>query len=163
MELTMTKEEPERYCLLASQTVEVLQGKWKMQILCLVRWGPVRLGQLGRLIPSTSKKVLIENLRELESHGLIVRRDLSGTIRHVEYDFTEVKRPAMIRTTAQNKMAHRVTHGPSMRLRSIVRVSKSPIFRVTGRKAALPPGAGASVSCPSSRPKHPWGSPLPIA
>jgi DNA-binding HxlR family transcriptional regulator len=58
-------------------------------------WGPVRLGQLGRLIPSASKKVLIENLRELESHGLIVRKDLSGTIRHVEYDFTEVMRPAM--------------------------------------------------------------------
>jgi DNA-binding HxlR family transcriptional regulator len=96
MELLMTKDEPERYCRLASQTVEVLQGKWKMQILCFVRWGPVRLGQLSRLMPSASKKVLIENLRELESRGLIVRRDLSGTIRHVEYDFAEAMRPAMI-------------------------------------------------------------------
>jgi DNA-binding HxlR family transcriptional regulator len=92
----MTKEESKRYCLLASQTVEVLQGKWKMQILCFVRWGPLRLGQLGRLMPSASKKVLIENLRELESHGLVVRRDLSRTIRHVEYDFSEAMRPAMI-------------------------------------------------------------------
>jgi DNA-binding HxlR family transcriptional regulator len=92
----MTEDESKRYCLLASHAVEVLQGKWKMQILCSVRWGPVRLGQLGRLMPSASKKVLIENLRELESHGLIVRREFSGVIRHVEYDFSETMRPAVV-------------------------------------------------------------------
>jgi DNA-binding HxlR family transcriptional regulator len=95
-ELPMTKDESQRYCLLASHAVELLQGKWKMQILCFVRWGPVRLGQLGRLMPSASKKVLIENLRELESHGLIVRREFSGAIRHVEYDFSDTMRPAVV-------------------------------------------------------------------
>jgi DNA-binding HxlR family transcriptional regulator len=92
----MKKDESEKYCLLASHAVDILQGKWKIQILCFMRWGPVRLGQLGRIMPSASKKVLTENLRELESHGLIVRREFSGAIRHVEYDFPETMRPSLI-------------------------------------------------------------------
>ena len=47
--------------------------------------GPVRLGQLRRLIPCASKKVLVQQLHELEKDGIIVRTDLSGKIQHVEY------------------------------------------------------------------------------
>ena len=46
------------------------------------------LGRLGRVIPA-SRKVLTENLRKLESLGLISRRDLGGRVRHVEYDLVE--------------------------------------------------------------------------
>ena len=41
------------------------------------------------LIPSASKKVLTENLQELGSDGLVVRKDLSNTILHVEYGLSE--------------------------------------------------------------------------
>jgi DNA-binding HxlR family transcriptional regulator len=54
-----------------------------------MRSGPVRLGQLGRIIPLASRKALTENLRKLESAGLISRTDLGGRIRHVEYDLVE--------------------------------------------------------------------------
>jgi hypothetical protein len=54
------------YSCAAELAVELLQGKWRIQILCVMRVGPVRLGQLGRLIPSASKKVLAENLRNVE-------------------------------------------------------------------------------------------------
>lgn len=64
-------------------------------ILCMMRNGPVRLGRLSREIPSASKKVLTENLRELEANGVVVRRDLSGTVRHVEYDIAEGLRPGI--------------------------------------------------------------------
>ena len=57
-----------------------------------MRSGAVRLGQLGRLIPEASKKVLTENLRKLEMSGLVVRRDLSGQVRHVEYGLAEPMR-----------------------------------------------------------------------
>jgi DNA-binding HxlR family transcriptional regulator len=67
----------------------VLQGKWKLRILNAMRNGPIRLGQLARELPTVSKKVLTENLRELEQSKVIVRRDLSGTVRHVEYDFAD--------------------------------------------------------------------------
>ena len=47
--------------------------------------GPIRLGQLRRLIPNASKKVLVQQLHELEKDGIIVRTDLSGKIKHVDY------------------------------------------------------------------------------
>jgi hypothetical protein len=40
--------------------------------------------------------------------------------------------------------------------------SNGRVRALTGRKAALPPGTGASVSCPSWTPKHPWRNPSPI-
>ena len=47
--------------------------------------GPIRLGQLRRLIPRASKKVLVQQLHELENDGIIERADLSRKIKHVEY------------------------------------------------------------------------------
>jgi DNA-binding HxlR family transcriptional regulator len=83
------RDEHTEYSCAAALAIEVLQGKWRIQILCVMREGPVRLGKLGRLIPSASKKVLTENLRKLESAGLVIRTDMSGQIRHVEYDLAE--------------------------------------------------------------------------
>ena len=51
-----------------------------------MRQGPVRIGQLGRLIPGASKKVLAQSLRKLEADGIVVRRDLSELVLHVEYE-----------------------------------------------------------------------------
>ncbi|WP_406707430.1 winged helix-turn-helix transcriptional regulator [Tunturiibacter gelidoferens] len=66
-----------------------IHEKWRIQILCVMREGPVRLGQLGWLIPSASKEVLTESLRNLESAGLVVRTDMSRQVRHVGYDLAE--------------------------------------------------------------------------
>jgi DNA-binding HxlR family transcriptional regulator len=78
-----------QYSCFATLAIDLLQGKWRIQILCVMQTGPIRLGQLGRLIPSASKKVLAENLRKLESSGLIVRTDLSSHVLRVEYDLSE--------------------------------------------------------------------------
>ena len=85
----------EEYCRSCTDTVHLVQGKWKMHIVCAIRFRPVRLGQLARELPTASKKVLTENLRELEDAGLIVRRDLGGSVPHVEYDFKDEVRPAL--------------------------------------------------------------------
>jgi len=82
------------YSCAAELGVCLLQGKWRVQILCILREGPIRLGQLGRLIPSASKKVLAENLGKLHAAGLIVRNDLSSHILHVEYDLAEPMKAA---------------------------------------------------------------------
>jgi DNA-binding HxlR family transcriptional regulator len=60
-----------------------------------MRTGPVRVGQLSRLMPKASKKMLAHNLRQMEVDGIIVRRDMSETILHVEYDFTPDAREAV--------------------------------------------------------------------
>jgi DNA-binding HxlR family transcriptional regulator len=89
------RDEHTEYSCAAALAIEVLQGKWRIQILCVMREGPVRLGQLGRRIPSASKKVLTENLRNLESAGVVVRTDMSRQVRHVEYDLAEASKFAM--------------------------------------------------------------------
>ncbi len=72
-----------------AEVQQLLQGKWKLQVLCAMRQDPVRLGRLLRLIPGASKKGLRASLRELERAGIVVRRDMSNTILHVEYDFAD--------------------------------------------------------------------------
>jgi DNA-binding HxlR family transcriptional regulator len=41
------------------------------------------------MFPLASKKMLTQHLRELERDGLIVRTDLSGRLRHVEYSLSD--------------------------------------------------------------------------
>jgi DNA-binding HxlR family transcriptional regulator len=72
-----------------SQVTAILEGKWKLQILCAMRNEPVRLSQLTRLIPLASKKSLRATLRALESAHIIVRHDKSDAVLHVEYDFAD--------------------------------------------------------------------------
>jgi DNA-binding HxlR family transcriptional regulator len=69
--------------------IALIQGKWKIGILSSLQRGPTRLSQLRRMFPEASKKMLTQHLREMERDGLIVRTDLSGRIRHVEYSLSD--------------------------------------------------------------------------
>ena len=69
--------------------IALIQGKWKIGILSNLQRGPVRLSQLRRMFPQASKKMLAQQLREMERDGLIIRTDLSGRLRHVEYSLSE--------------------------------------------------------------------------
>lgn len=85
------------YVRSAALTMKVLfHGKWQVHILCAMRNGPVRIGQLGRLIPGSSKKVLTQSLRRLECEGLVVRRDLSELVLHVEYELHPQTRKSIL-------------------------------------------------------------------
>lgn len=70
----------------------LFQSKWRVQILCAMRSEPVRLGQLARLIPGASKKMLTQNLRQLEADGIVVRKDMSDLVLHIEYELDESTR-----------------------------------------------------------------------
>ena len=69
--------------------IALIQGKWKIGILSNLQRGPVRLSQLRRMFPQASKKMLAQHLREMERDGLIIRTDLSGRLRHVEYSLSD--------------------------------------------------------------------------
>jgi DNA-binding HxlR family transcriptional regulator len=85
-----------RYVRSANLAFEVLfQGKWRVHILCAMRSGPVRLGQLARLIPGAPKKILTQNLRKLEVDGIVIRRDLSDIVLHIEYALDDKSREAV--------------------------------------------------------------------
>ena len=59
-------------------TLALLGGKWQTVILCYLRLGPLRYGELRALLPKVSDKVLTERLKHLESLGLIVRNSAPG-------------------------------------------------------------------------------------
>lgn len=60
-------------------------GKWNMICLYWLAAETRRFGELRRLMPEISHKVLTETLRDLEREGLITRIVLSESPAHVEY------------------------------------------------------------------------------
>lgn len=73
----------------AQVAVNLIQGKWKTRVLSRLQRGPARLGELGRLLPMASKKMLAQHLREMERDGLVTRKNLSGRVLHVEHSLSE--------------------------------------------------------------------------
>lgn len=74
----------------------LFRAKWTIEILYVMREGPVRLSELRRKIPLASKKALTSRLRVLEAAHVILRRDLSNTVLHVEYAITDGVREPLI-------------------------------------------------------------------
>jgi DNA-binding HxlR family transcriptional regulator len=52
-------------------SLDLLGGKWKTVILARLKEGPLRYGELRRLIPGLSDKILSERLQGLCEAGLI--------------------------------------------------------------------------------------------
>ncbi|MBD5520216.1 MAG: helix-turn-helix transcriptional regulator [Lachnospiraceae bacterium] len=57
-----------------SYTLSLISGKYKPIILyCLMEYEPVRFNEMQRYLKKVADKTLSQNLKELESDGLIVR------------------------------------------------------------------------------------------
>lgn len=77
------------YSCPVGMTIELIGGRWKPIILYLIQHGVNRFGLLQKQMPKISRKVLTEQLRDLEEHGLI-SRDIrkSKHPQEVVYDLT---------------------------------------------------------------------------
>jgi DNA-binding HxlR family transcriptional regulator len=73
-------------------TLKVLGGKWKLLILWHLKDEAKRYSELKRLIPEITEKMMIQQLRELESDGIVSRNMLAEMPPKVEYDFTDYGR-----------------------------------------------------------------------
>ncbi|MFD6293162.1 winged helix-turn-helix transcriptional regulator [Streptomyces sp. NPDC060205] len=72
----------------ARLAVEVIADKWTVVVLAGLSKGPVRHGELVRLIGGISRKMLTQTLRHLEVHGLIRRHAYAEVPPRVEYELT---------------------------------------------------------------------------
>lgn len=66
-------------------TLEVIGGKWKCVILWWLRRGAKRFNELMQLIPGMTRKVLTQQLRELEADGIVQRDAYRESPPRVEY------------------------------------------------------------------------------
>jgi len=71
------------------RTLEVIGGKWTVQILRDLFEGTRRFGQLQLSLGGVSPKMLIARLRELEERGLVTRTLFPEIPPRVEYSLTE--------------------------------------------------------------------------
>ena len=68
----------------------VVSGRWKAIIIYVLLNGPKRICELENRIEGISQKVLIEQLRALEEHGLVYRQSFAQEPQRVDYGLTEL-------------------------------------------------------------------------
>jgi DNA-binding HxlR family transcriptional regulator len=79
----------------ASRTVlDVIANKWTNLVVCALRDGPLRFGQLRRRLEGITQKMLTQTLRALERDGLVTRTLYPTIPPRVDYELTDLGRDA---------------------------------------------------------------------
>lgn len=72
-----------------TRSMGIIGNKWKPIIVYSLHQRKVRFGQLDAIIPFITRKVLTEQLKELESDGLVKREAFKEIPPRVEYSLTK--------------------------------------------------------------------------
>jgi len=72
------------------KVIDIVGGKWKIMILCVIdREGTVRYGDLKRAVYGITNTMLATSLKEMESAGMVERRQYDEMPVRVEYSLTK--------------------------------------------------------------------------
>ena len=73
-------------------TLSVIGGRWKPILVCHLLEGRKRFGELRRLTPNATERMITLQLRELEADGVVERHVFAEVPPRVEYELTEFGR-----------------------------------------------------------------------
>ena len=105
--------------LAISDTMEILNGKWKVSIIACLCYRPMRYSELLKEVVGISGKMLSRELKELEINGIVERKVYNQMPVLIEYELTESGRniTKVIDSMIEWGMAHRtltVAHKPAL-------------------------------------------------
>lgn len=85
----MSRREYDQSCSLAC-ALDRIGERWSLLIVRELSLGPLRFSDLVRNVGNAPTDVLTKRLRDLESHGVVRRRELDPPAAGVAYELTEV-------------------------------------------------------------------------
>jgi DNA-binding HxlR family transcriptional regulator len=100
-------------------TAGIIGGKWKPLILFYLQDQTRRFGEIQKLLPGVTKKMLTQRLRELERDGIVHRKVFAQVPPRVEYSLTrhgQSLRPILELMSGWGDK-HRVRYGSAGKLR----------------------------------------------
>ena len=114
-QLDKVKPHAGEFCPTAA-TVAAIGGRWKVVLLWYLIGGKLRFSELRRKVAGISQKMLTEQLRELEGHGLVTRTVYAEVPPRVEYAATplgESLRPVITAMAEWGQMhGEKITNRP---------------------------------------------------
>lgn len=87
-----TRDREQTYLCPVDVPVTILGGKWKLLIVFYLLQGTRRNGELLRLLPTVSQKMLTQQLRDLEADGIVVRTVHDQVPPRVDYAIADDER-----------------------------------------------------------------------
>ena len=87
--LSKPNGECSKQLLAINDALDLLRGKWKIQVIGALTFGKKRFKEVQREIPGITAKMLSKELKDLEINELVLRTVHNTTPVTVEYELTE--------------------------------------------------------------------------
>jgi DNA-binding HxlR family transcriptional regulator len=71
------------------KTLNIIGGKWKLRLIYQINNDVRRYGDLKRLLPDISEKMLIQELKSLVEYGVLNKKSYNEIPPRVEYTLTD--------------------------------------------------------------------------
>jgi DNA-binding HxlR family transcriptional regulator len=71
------------------KTLEIIGGKWKLRIIAQIGMDVCRYGELRKLLPDISEKMLIQELKSLVEYDILNKKSYNEIPPKVEYSLSK--------------------------------------------------------------------------